>query len=586
MASTELPPGWVKKFNEKKGKDYYYHAETKTSQWEPPAPVNATEVSSAPASGATGAVGLPPGWVKKFNEKKGKDYYYHAETKVSQWDPPEGTVTAGQASTPATATSSSEKTETLPAGWVKKHNEKKGKDYYYHAETKTSQWDPPEGTSHGSSVSAAAAAASPTAASEVLPAGWVKKFNEKKGKDYFYHSETKTSQWDPPAGYVAASAAVAAAPAPAAAEALGSTELILPAGWVKKHNEKKGKDYYYHAETKTSQWDPPEGAKQAAAAAAAPAAAPGSAAGADGLPPGWVKKHNEKKGKDYYYHAETKTSQWDPPAGAATTAVMPETKSEAAKPAAEAVAAAESLPAGWVKKFNEKKGKHYYYNAETKTSQWDPPPGTVTASAAPSSGSGTATTGKPTEVLPAGWVKKYNEKKAKDYYYHAETKTSQWAAPEGTVVTSDSNAGGSSAQATSSDAAEILPAGWVKKFNEKKGKDYYFHAATKTSQWSAPEGTVKGQAVAGSTSSKEVSTTKSDWNCFIWLHQRTDGAESIVLSSLRVHGVGNGATVTVKPVVPPESQAVKPEISFQVSKLSRLSFNTVSAGTQFCDNAC
>jgi acyl-CoA-binding protein len=281
-----------------------------------------------------------------------------------------------------------------------------------------------------------------------------------------------------------------------------------------------------------------------------------------------------------------KASQWDPPAGAATTAVMPETKSEAAKPAAEAVAAAESLPAGWVKKFNEKKGKHYYYNAETKTSQWDPPPGTVTASAAPSSGSGTATTGKPTEVLPAGWVKKYNEKKAKDYYYHAETKTSQWAAPEGTVVTSDSNAGGSSAQATSSDAAEILPAGWVKKFNEKKGKDYYFHAATKTSQWSAPEGTVKGQAVAGSTSSKEVSTTKSDWNCFIWLHQRTDGAESIVLSSLRVHGVGNGATVTVKPVVPPESQAVKPEISFQVSKLSRLSFNTVSAGTQFCDNTC
>jgi phage-related protein len=526
MASTELPPGWVKKFNEKKGKDYYYHAETKTSQWEPPAPVNATEVSSAPAAGATGAVGLPPGWVKKFNEKKGKDYYYHAETKVSQWDPPEGTVTAGQASTPATATSSSEKTETLPAGWVKKHNEKKGKDYYYHAETKTSQWDPPEGTSHGSSVSAAAAA-SPTAASEVLPAGWVKKFNEKKGKDY-----------------------------------------------------------YYHAETKTSQWDPPEGAKQAAAAAAAPAAAPGSAAGADGLPAGWVKKHNEKKGKDYYYHAETKTSQWDPPAGAATTAVMPETKSEAAKPAAEAVAAAESLPAGWVKKFNEKKGKHYYYNAETKTSQWDPPPGTVTASAAPSSGSGTATTGKPTEVLPAGWVKKYNEKKAKDYYYHAETKTSQWAAPEGTVVTSGSNAGGSSAQTTSSDAGEILPAGWVKKFNEKKGKDYYFHAATKTSQWSAPEGTVKGQAAAGSTSSKEVSTSKSDWNCFIWLHQRTEGAESIVLSSLRVHGVGNGATVTVKPVVSPESQAVKPETSFQVSKLSRLSFNIVSAGTQFCDNVC
>jgi hypothetical protein len=220
------------------------------------------------------------------------------------------------------------------------------------------------------------------------------------------------------------------------------------------------------------------------------------------------------------------------------------------------------------------------------TCLWHPPPGTFTASAAHACGSGTATTGKPTEVLPAGWVKKYNEKKAKDYYYHAETKTSQWAAPEGTVVTSGSNAGGSSAQTTSSDAGEILPAGWVKKFNEKKGKDYYFHAATKTSQWSAPEGTVKGQAAAGSTSSKEVSTSKSDWNCFIWLHQRTEGAESIVLSSLRVHGVGNGATVTVKPVVSPESQAVKPETSFQVSKLSRLSFNIVSAGTQFCDNVC
>ena len=102
---------------------------------------------------------LPAGWVKKFNEKNQRDYYFNTDTKITQWNPPDGTVTS--------IASALSDNVGLPAGWVKKHDAKKGKDYYYHAETKKTQWDAPEGTAVASATTSVAAVAPVAAASGV-----------------------------------------------------------------------------------------------------------------------------------------------------------------------------------------------------------------------------------------------------------------------------------------------------------------------------------------------------------------------------------------------------------------------------------
>jgi phage-related protein len=527
---------------------------------------------------------LPPGWVKKFNDKKGKDYYYHAESKTSQWDPPApANDTAKTVKTAKDAAAAvADAADTLPAGWVKKFNDKKGKDYYYHAETKTSQWDPPEKSkTESSSLSAAAGGTA-----EVLPSGWVKKHNEKKGKDYYYHAETKTSQWDSPSGTVLTAPTsvsdIKSTPTPpTAAEA---TEM-LPVGWVKKFNDKKGKSYYYHAETKVSQWDPPPGTTAAAPKTDIGKETTAAKGVSEELPSGWVKKYNDKKGKDYYYHAETKTSQWTPPAGVISSADAKgaaATKSTVSTPAADSEKG-DVLPSGWVKKFNDKKGKYYYFNSETKVSQWDPPQGAVLTAleAAPVKSS----TAGGSEILPAGWVKKHNEKKGKDYYFHASSKTSQWTAPEGTVSAAAAGSIATSEAATSSAVTsfvEKLPIGWVKKHNEKKGKDYYYHQATKTSQWTPPEGTTmsSGPQIILATAPAFVIASTMDWKLFVWLLNVGDSTPKLRVASLSGHG--NTARASFKNICPKvekgseSSSSSSAETSFWLSDIRLLRFEKVS----------
>ena len=141
-------------------------------------------------------------------------------------------------------------------------------------------------------------------------------------------------------GYPQAGAAAPAAAAPAAAPAADA----LPEGWVETKDPSSGKVYYYHSQTKQTQWDRPGAAAQPAAATAAegaaaqPAASSGAAAdaakpdaastpaagtasaaapaGADGgpLPEGWAAATDQGSGKVYFYHAASKQTQWTRPA--------------------------------------------------------------------------------------------------------------------------------------------------------------------------------------------------------------------------------------------------------------------------------
>jgi hypothetical protein len=99
-----------------------------------------------------------------------------------------------------------------------------------------------------------------------------------------------------------------------------------------------------------------------------PAQVPMPEAAANG---GWVA-HKSADGREYYYNASTKQTQWDKP--------------DALKTADERTAAAASSTSDW-KEFTTPAGKKYFYNSVTKQTQWTVPdelkPASEPAAAAP-----------------------------------------------------------------------------------------------------------------------------------------------------------------------------------------------------------
>lgn len=109
---------------------------------------------------------------------------------------------------------------------------------------------------------------------------------------------------------------------------------------------------------------------------------------------GWSKYFSTEHNCYYYHNAQTKITQWEPPYAAAEAlptpmpqaSSAPVASSAAATAAAAAAAAAEPrlpttrttpaakerLPAPW-KEYFHSDGRAYYYNPETKVSQWEFP---------------------------------------------------------------------------------------------------------------------------------------------------------------------------------------------------------------------
>mmetsp|Transcript_23502 Transcript_23502/g.42388 ORF Transcript_23502/g.42388 Transcript_23502/m.42388 type:complete len:277 (-) Transcript_23502:12-842(-) len=83
--------------------------------------------------------------------------------------------------------------------------------------------------------------------------------------------------------------------------------------------------------------------------------------------------------------------------------------------------------------------------------------------------------------LPAGWEQFYSSEHHRAYYWHAASRTSQWTHPVAAAGASPE------AAAKASDAPQSLPSGWEAVYSEARGCYYFWEKATGVTQWTPPE---------------------------------------------------------------------------------------------------
>jgi hypothetical protein len=129
------------------------------------------------------------------------------------------------------------------------------------------------------------------------------------------------------------------------------------------------------------------------------------------------------------------------------------------------------LPAGWEAFTDPESKKIYYWHDASQTVEWDRSkltvqPGAQLDQPEANRQSQTQTSeaeSEPRPHLPDGWEEHIDTKSGNPYYFHKASRTTQWERPEPT----------------------ILPPGWMK-VPQEDGTYYYADLETQTSQFEAP----------------------------------------------------------------------------------------------------
>ena len=178
-----LPDGWVENFEPTSGLNYYFNLTTQESVWERPLP------DSAAATVPDKALPLPDGWVARFDETYGLEYFFDLVNQSSVWErptaPPEGYDASSFGAVHSTATADAAMSADAPVS--------------------------PASTPNADTAAEAAHVLEAHAAADApqLPDGWVARFDETYGLEYFFDLVNQSSVWErptaPPEGYDASS---------------------------------------------------------------------------------------------------------------------------------------------------------------------------------------------------------------------------------------------------------------------------------------------------------------------------------------------------------------------------------------------
>jgi len=201
----------------------------------------------------------------------------------------------------------------------------------------------------------------------------------------------------------------------------------LEEGWVTfECKSKKGAFLFYHLTKRTTQFERPQQG--------------------DEVPDGWRKMLSSSGESEYYYHSETGTTQLGLPCSGPP----------------------EILPPNWEKVFKQKPKKPYYHNRQTGESTYTKP--------------------EYSRMLPPGWQEFKSQSTGKKYYWHQATNTSTFNFPEPQEERLEDEDDDLLADPPYAGAAEnrLLPPGWQLCTSRSRGKTYYFHEATNTSQFDFP----------------------------------------------------------------------------------------------------
>jgi hypothetical protein len=291
--------------------------------------------------------------------------------------------------------------------------------------------------------------------------------------------------------------------------------------WKPVVDPSSGKTYYVNRETKETVWKRPADADTPWIKGGT-AGGSGGGAGGDALPDGWVEHLDQKKQKPYYVNSTLHKTQWVKPVAAsaplaaiAPLAVSVAVADEATKPTSPAPvdhatdkrASAEEeagLPEGWIEKFDPKRNKPYYVNAELRETQWARP----TAGSTPAEprveprvaegctsalDSIKALAKDSISDLAEGWVEKFDAKKQKSYYVNATLEKTQWVKPvsaSASVAIETAPVEHATDKRATAEEEAGLPEGWIEKFDATLNNPYYVNASNRITQWVRPEGIV------------------------------------------------------------------------------------------------
>ncbi|CUG94048.1 Hypothetical protein, putative, partial [Bodo saltans] len=185
----------------------------------------------------------------------------------------------------------------------------------------------------------------------------------------------------------------------------------------------------------------------------------------------------------------------------------------------------------WIAKLDGATGKTYYYNKETRETQWKKPddyvePAASVAAAPPPVVAPLATpvSASTTSTATSGdvWIEKLDQSSQKPYYYNKATRETTWVRPVNFVgAISEALTTGATATAQpvvvapSSASATIAPNDdadvWQSKVDATSGKTYYYNKRTKEVTWSNPN--LSAESVTASALSKkdeELGGTRRD----------------------------------------------------------------------------
>jgi uncharacterized protein YbdZ (MbtH family) len=173
VAAPSMPGGW-EKCSSKDGRTYYVDHFTKTTSWNPPAP-------------------LPEGWDRRLDPASNRVFYANTVTKVTQWDPPvavQAQITSssfagssissagygGNRYPVAAAPAAPVRTMKLPEGYERGVDPRSGKVYHIDHFLKTTTWDTPK----------------------EIPSDWERAFDARSGRVYYVDHTNKKTQYEHP----------------------------------------------------------------------------------------------------------------------------------------------------------------------------------------------------------------------------------------------------------------------------------------------------------------------------------------------------------------------------------------------------
>jgi hypothetical protein len=523
MASpASLPADWREMRDKATGKVFFYNTNTRITSWERPtedavsvgAGQEAVDSDQRQSSGSPGN-NNKSAWISRTDPGSGKVYYYNSDSKVTQWERPEGFMEG-----PSQSSEEKEDSPTTETDWVEKVDPSSGRVFYFNKKTQKTQWSKPklqanapaaqrEGHAGGATTSveagtaqssvATAASNDPKASKSQNPAvgNWVEMQDKASSRKYYYNKSTKLTQWNKPEELAnkekseeestdgaKSSTTSSSQPAKQASEA---SEAI---GWTEMKDKASGRVFYYNKTTKKTQWTKPDELGSGVASAGTAATTDSTAA--------WVAREDPATKRKYYYNTETKKTQWETPDELKKTARTPKSDNEKIVDKTGGTPTRQSAPESgkaktrgdWKEMSDKSTGKVFYYNTVTKKTQWS----------MPDDAKNNAEQGEKTEgeaiAATSDWKKMSDKKSGKVFYYNKVTKKTQWTVPDemagGTHGKSEDGNDATGAKPSEklrrrSVVLQELSSQWTEMKDPKSGKVFYYNKTTGVSAWNKPK---------------------------------------------------------------------------------------------------